>query len=62
MPTDAELTRRLKELEWLYASLQAVTGTLDLAEMLRAVLAAIKRMVSVPSVYSELLMVVGGRG
>jgi diguanylate cyclase (GGDEF)-like protein len=46
MPTDADLTRRLRELEWLYASLQAVTGTLDLAEMLRAVLAAIKRMVS----------------
>ena len=36
MPTEAELTRRLRELEWLYASLQALTGTLDLAEMLRA--------------------------
>jgi len=42
MSTDAELTRRLRELEWLYASLQALTGTLDLAEMLRAVLDAFK--------------------
>jgi hypothetical protein len=46
MSTDSALVRRLRELEWLYASLQAVTGTLDLAEMLRAVLDAMKRMVS----------------
>jgi len=47
MPTDAaELARRLRELEWLYSSLRRVTATLDLGEMLRAVLDGIRTLVS----------------
>src|SRR5262245_61216804 len=46
MPPENELARRLRELEWLHAGLRAVTSTLDLAELLRAVLAAIKSIVS----------------
>src|SRR5262245_58970179 len=50
MPTDDELAQRLRELEWLYESLRAVTATLDLAEMLRAVLDRIKAVVSAEAI------------
>src|SRR6185436_684670 len=46
MPPDVELARRLHELEWLHTSLRAVTATLDLGQLLRAVLDAITRVVS----------------
>ncbi len=46
MPPDVELARRLQELEWLHASLRAVTATLDLGQLLRAVLSAIRSVVS----------------
>jgi diguanylate cyclase (GGDEF)-like protein len=46
MPTDRELARRLAELEWLHASLRAITATLDLGELVRAVLDAIRTVVS----------------
>jgi diguanylate cyclase (GGDEF)-like protein len=46
MPPDVELARRLQELEWLHASLRAVTATLDLGQLLRAVLGAIRSVVS----------------
>src|SRR5258706_296273 len=46
MPTDGELTRRLRELEWPDASLRAMTATLDLGELVRAVLRGIKTVLA----------------
>jgi diguanylate cyclase (GGDEF)-like protein len=46
MPTDGELARRLRELEWLHASLRAMTATLDLGELVRAVLRGIKTILA----------------
>ncbi len=54
MATDDELARRLRELERLHASLRAVTSTLDLGELVRAVLEAIKS-VTTPEGLSLLL-------
>jgi diguanylate cyclase (GGDEF)-like protein len=44
MATDGELAGRLRELELLHACLRAMTSTLDLGELVRAVLDSIKRI------------------
>jgi diguanylate cyclase (GGDEF)-like protein len=54
MATDGELAGRLRELERLHASLRAVTATLDLGELVRTVLDAIKS-VTTPEGLSLLL-------
>src|SRR5215510_7147308 len=46
MPTDVELVRRLRELEWLHANLRSITATLDLGELVRAVLRGIKTVLA----------------
>lgn len=54
MATDGELAGRLRELELLHASLRSMTSTLELSELVRAVLDSIKR-VTTPEALSLLL-------